>query len=389
MPDGPHRVAFFGHAEGRRGDGLSTYSRELVRALRRHGLQVRFFTHHEDGDRLPVDAAETVQLHASRFKTVTIPHPGSKRTIDRALQAFRPDVVHISWSFSLQDGAIARSAHRVGAACVATFHLPHGPAGTSRGRVLQGLYRYHRLRMRHVDLCIALSDEQRDLLISAGYRADRVVVIPNAVDTDHFSPGSSRLRDELGARLVVLYVGRLDPEKRVAALVAAFTALGLADDVVLCIAGDGVQRQRLERLIGGRRNVRLLGLVDGARALELLRGCDVFVLPSTAEGLALSLLEAMAAGCAIIATDAGEDGAALRGAGVVIPTHPLRPALDQALGRLLDDPARREQLGLAARERAVQEFSMAANAERVLEVYTRATCDRARAASTQPPAALP
>ena len=131
--------------------------------------------------------------------------------------------------------------------------------------------------------------------------------------------------------MVVLYIGRLDPEKRVPALVDSFLSLRLPDDHVLCIAGDGIQRDRLSRLAARHHNMRLLGLVSTQRALDLLRGCDVFALPSTAEGLALSLLEAMAAGCAIVATDAGEDGRALGGAGVVIPTHPLRPALDDAL----------------------------------------------------------
>jgi glycosyltransferase involved in cell wall biosynthesis len=385
----PLRVAFFGHAEGRRGDGLSTYSRELVRALRRRGLAVRFYAHRDDGDRLPVDPGDAVQLRASRFKTVTIPRPGAMRRIRSDLERNRPDVVHISWSFSLHDGAIAREAHRLGAACVATFHLPHGPAGTARGRVLHGLYRYHALRMRHVDVCIALSDEQRDLLASAGYPRDRITVIANAVDTDTVTPGPSSLHDELGARLVVLYVGRLDPEKRVPALVDAFVSLGLPADTMLCLAGDGAQRVRLQRHADQHPNVRLLGLVSGARTLELLRGCDVFVLPSTAEGLALSLLEAMAAGCAIIATDAGQDGAALGEGGLVIPTHPLRPALDEALGRLLADPARRRELGAAARQRAVSGHSMSANAARVLDVYSRAAARRAGVPGTPRPAALP
>ncbi len=110
---------------------------------------------------------------------------------------------------------------------MATFHLPHGPAGTARGRVLHGLYRYHRRRMAHVDRCIALSTEQRDLLVRAGYPRSQVTVIPNAVDTDAVRPGPSGLRSELQARLVILYVGRLDPEKRVPALVESFLSLRL------------------------------------------------------------------------------------------------------------------------------------------------------------------
>ncbi|HSP64692.1 MAG TPA: glycosyltransferase family 4 protein, partial [Candidatus Deferrimicrobium sp.] len=319
---------------------------------------------------------DALLLRSWRFKTVTIPRPGSMAAITEELTAFGPDIVHISWSFSLRDGAIAALAHRLGAACVATFHLPHGPSGTARGRVLHGLYRYHRVRMRHVDRCIALSAGQRRLLAHAGYADERIEVIPNGVDTDVITPGPSTLREELQARLVLLYIGRLDPEKRVPALVESFLSLRLPDDHVLCIAGDGIQRERLVTLTAGRGNVRLLGLVSGERALSLLRGCDVFVLPSTAEGLALSLLEAMAAGCAIVATDAGEDGHALRGAGVVIPTHPLRPALDDAMREVVGDAELRARLGRAARKRALSDYGMAHNAERVLDVYASAQARR-------------
>lgn len=383
------RVAFFGHGEGRRADGLSTYSRELVTALRSRGVEVRLFAHIGDGDRLPVDPANAQRLRARSFKTVVVPHRGSIAAIRDSLRRFRPDVVHISWSFSLHDGAIARAAHEVGAGCVATFHLPHGPDGTVRGRVLQGLYRYHRLHMGHVDRCIALSQTQRDLLVDAGFPADRITVIHNAVDTDAFSPGTSALHQELPARLVVLYMGRLDPEKRVPALVDTFLDLGLPDDHVLCIAGNGAQRGRLERQAEGQRNVRLLGLVTGARRMELLRGCDVFVLPSTAEGLALSLLEAMAVGCAVVATDAGDDRRALEGCGLVIPSHPLRPALDQALLTVVGDPGLRSRLGAAARERAVARYGMGPHADRVCAAYSAAAHLDTDVPSTAAPAALP
>jgi glycosyltransferase involved in cell wall biosynthesis len=308
--------------------------------------------------------------------------------VGAALTEFAPDVVHISWSFSLQDGSIARAAHRIGAVVVATFHLPHGPAGTARGRVLHGLYRFQRTRMDHVDHCIALSTDQRDLLVRAGYPIEQITVIPNGVDTDAVSPGPSAVRDELGARVVVLYMGRLDPEKRVPALVASFLSLRLPDDHVLCIAGDGIQRHLLDRLAVGRRNVRVVGLVAADRALELLRGCDLFVLPSTAEGLALSLLEAMAAGCAIVATGAGDNGRALEGAGVVIPVHPLRPALDEAMRQLISQPRRRAELGAAARRRAVDTYAMSRNAERVLAVYAAAGHPAPEAPGTATPAAL-
>jgi glycosyltransferase involved in cell wall biosynthesis len=106
--------------------------------------------------------------------------------------------------------------------------------------------------------------------------------------------------------------------------------------------------------------------------LELLRATDLFVLPSTAEGLSLALLEAMAAGCAIVATDAGEHGAVLDGAGLVIPVYPLEPALGEAMERLRGDPAARRRLGEAARSRAVAHHSLDAYVADLLGLYASA-----------------
>jgi glycosyltransferase involved in cell wall biosynthesis len=364
------RVAWFGHAEGRRADGLSTYSRETVQGLRRHGVQVQFVSHGVDGSIAP--APLSASLRAVRFKTVTIPGPGYADRMARILDEFRPDVVHCSWSFSLRDGRIGRMAHERGAAAVATFHLPYAAPHSARGRVLQGLYRYHVHHLRHFDTCVALSEGQRELLVAAGYPASRVEVIHNGVDVDTVSPGPSSLPERLGARFVVLYLGRLDPEKRVPALVRTFLSLGWPEDHVLVIAGGGVQQSRVRKLAEGRRNVRVLGVVaDAQERLDLLRGADVFVLPSTAEGLALSMLEGMAAGCAVIATDVGEDGAALAGAGLRIPAHPLESNLARALEQLRGDAALRRELGLRARARVVEHYGLERNLGRLLDIYQR------------------
>jgi glycosyltransferase involved in cell wall biosynthesis len=106
--------------------------------------------------------------------------------------------------------------------------------------------------------------------------------------------------------------------------------------------------------------------------LELLRATEIFVLPSTAEGLSLALLEAMSAGCAIVATDAGEHGAVLAGAGLVIPVYPLEPALGEAMDRLAADPDTRRRLGDAARLRAVAEHGLAPYVTNLLGVYASA-----------------
>ena len=372
------RVAWFGHAGGRRLDGLTDYSAQTVGALVAAGCEVRFFYYDLDGDVTPV--ADALPLEGARFKTVTLPSPHTLGRIEQALAEFRPDVVHTSLSVSLLDGAVARVARGLGAATLVTCHLPYAPEQSARGRVMRGLYQYHGPRLREYDRCIAVCEEQRDLLVRAGLRQERIVVMRNAVDTRRFSPGPSPLRQTLGAELLVVYLGRLDPEKRVEELLRSFLARHWPDDHLLIFAGSGSQEKRLRRLAADAPQVRVLGVVSDEYRLDLLRAADIFVLPSTAEGLSKSLLEAMAAGCPIIATGAGEHGPTLEGAGVVIPVYPLEPALGEALERLRGDPDTRRQLGAAARQRVVEQHSLERYIADLLRLYADTIEARGQAA---------
>jgi glycosyltransferase involved in cell wall biosynthesis len=127
---------------------------------------------------------------------------------------------------------------------------------------------------------------------------------------------------------------------------------------------------RISRIADRDPRIVMLGAIhDRQECIDLLRGIDVFVLPSTAEGLSLSLLEAMAAGCAVVATDAGDDGALVSGAGLVLPAYPLEPSLGTALDTLRDDPTLRSELGLLARQRVRDSYSSAVTVEGLMRNY--------------------
>jgi glycosyltransferase involved in cell wall biosynthesis len=361
-------VAWFGHFQGRHGNGLAAYSRQTVAAMRDQGIEVLFVAHREGHD---VEAPqEDVQLRAVRLKTVTVSLPGSLDRIAAALTRFQPDIVHVSVSFSLLDGAVASLAQHRHIPAIATVHLPYGALNSARARVLRGVYRFQARRLAHFDAIVALSEGQRALLIESGLDAARIVVIPNAVDTDRFSPGRSNLRASSNGQFVVVYMGRLDAEKRVRQLARSFLGQGWGADHLLLIAGGGTQRRQLQRLANDHRQIRLLGVIaDVDERVDLLRAADVFVLPSTAEGLSLALLEAMSVGRAVIATDAGEDGAVVGDAGIVIPVSPLEPALGDALRRLHDDTSLRGSLAEKARARALDSYSLRNNIDRLEQLY--------------------
>jgi glycosyltransferase involved in cell wall biosynthesis len=275
-------------------------------------------------------------------------------------------------SFSLLDGAVASLAQHRHIPAVATVHLPYGTLDSTRGLLLHEVYRFQARRLARFDAVVALSDGQRALLIESGCDPDRIVVLPNGVDTERFTPGRSELRRSLNSRFVVGYMGRLDREKRVPELARSFVAQRWPDDHLLLIAGGGTQRRQLQRLAAAHPQIRLLGVIsDDESRLDLLRAADVFVLPSTAEGLSLALLEAMSAGRAVLVTDAGEDGAAVGDAGVVLPVSPLEPGLGEALRRLQADASLRRTLGQRARARALETYSLSGNLDGLERVYAQ------------------
>jgi glycosyltransferase involved in cell wall biosynthesis len=369
-PDRPLRVAWFGHGGGRRADGLSSYSAATVRALRQQGVEVAFFFHRHDGDAVP--AAQTISLSAARFKTVIMPSPGTAARIARGLMDFRPDVVHVSLSFSLLDAWLLAHCRRIGIPTVATVHLPYARPRGGRERVFHALYRFHAHTLGLADRLIALSRDQQELLVSVGCDRNRIEVLPNGVDTSEVTPGASRLRSTLGGDFVVGYVGRLDPEKRVLDLVHAFQRRRWAGNNRLFIAGGGSEELRLRRAVRHDPRIVMFGAIhDREQCIDLLRGIDVFVLPSTVEGLSLSLLEAMAAGCAVVATDVGDDGRLIAGAGVVLPAYPLEPSLGAALETLRDDSTLRSELGGLARQRVSDSYSIAATVDGLMSRYER------------------
>lgn len=190
----------------------------------------------------------------------------------------------------------------------------------------------------------------------AGVPAEKIRVIPNAVDVEQFANLDPPVND---TPLPVGFIGRLDPIKRLPDLIHA--AGLLRDRVRLHIFGEGSQRPELERLINHlnlRDTVTLHGAIPHPQ--DALRRIGLLVLPSKAEGFGLVLIEAMAAGVPVLATNVpgirdvvrdGEDG-------ILVPCEPR--AIAAGLEQLVENPALREKLIAAGREDVRQRFTWTA-----------------------------
>lgn len=226
---------------------------------------------------------------------------------------------------------------------------------------------------------VAISPSVRRLLEAAGVPSDRITVIPDALDPARLvAPvGRAATREALGLAentFVVLALAQLMHRKGIDVLLRAVARL---DDprIVCTIAGDGPERESLQQL------AVQLGLGDRARFLgrrgdagDLLAACDVFCLPSRAEGMGVAALEALGAGRAVVASRVGGLGELIEHERCGLLVEPDDPAaLAAALQRLHADAPLRERLAQAGPLRVDQGYRPDQYVDRHIDLYNRAT----------------
>ena len=336
-------------------------------------------------------------------------------SLARLFRQISPDIVHTRGWSSID----AISAARI--ACVPhVIHAEHGweatdPEGQSAKRKL-----VRKCLSPLVDRFVTVSEDlKRWLTGTVGIAERKVVRIHNGVDTQKFAPlwdaqsamcighraesgeqkempGDGRRETEFGSQSLVVghrssaifslrrtlrlpddavvigTVGRLDPVKDHKTLLQAFAQLARRNPSVrLVIAGEGPMRGDMETQIRELKigdQVQMLG--ERQDVSEVLKAFDVFTLTSIAEGISNTILEAMASGLPIVATRVGgnpelvEHGAS----GHLIPAQNVS-ALESALLAYVTSPDLRGSHGAAARQKAVDEFSLERMAEQYAELY--------------------
>jgi glycosyltransferase involved in cell wall biosynthesis len=289
--------------------------------------------------------------------------PRGLRRALRAGAAFEPDaVVTRGVSGQLVGEAIARRARAVH---VYNEHTPLTPAGRLIGarphqRALT------RVVARAIDDVVAVTERQVPPLEALGYPQGRIEVVPNGVfarDVEGVAPSG----ELAGEGLSVLCVAALRAEKRVDLFIEAVGAARKENPSIRgFVAGDGAERERLERSAAAN-GVRLLGARRDV--LQLVAAAGAICLPSEAEALPMSILEAMALARPVVATDVGgtPDQVLDGETGYLVPPGD-GDAIRRALLRLASDPAAAAAMGAAGRERQRRHFT----GEAMVDGYARA-----------------
>ncbi|MEO7671198.1 MAG: glycosyltransferase family 4 protein [Longimicrobiales bacterium] len=223
---------------------------------------------------------------------------------------------------------------------------------------------------------IAISDSVRNGLLAVGVRGEKIRLVCSGVDAQEvrsLAPAQPKLRDRLGISansFVAGNIGSLIGYKNQALIVQAAT---YAADITWVVIGEGVERRAIENAIAARGvagRVVLAGELPDAR--RCLLEINAFVSVAAGEGLATSVLDAMAAGVPVFAADSGGAAEVLR------PVHDetgavlFRPGdareLAQMMQRLREEPALRERI-VVAQNRRIEDFRIEKTAMATLDVY--------------------
>ena len=296
----------------------------------------------------------TGRLRVRRYRSLEVAHtPIAPGLLAGLLRVPRSAIVHVHVAQAFTPEVVWLTSALRGRRFILHFHLDVNASGPM-GWALPAYKRVVFARvMRAAERVVVLSPEQGAFVQTRyGVQPDRVVVIPNGVSAPEAAQAAERTgvgENDVGM-LRLLYVGRIASQKNIPRLIEAFSRV--TEPAVLAIVGDGEDRPELERAVAERRltNVRVVGPRRGAALAAWYEWAEAFVLASDKEGMPLVLLEAMAAGLPIVATDVPGTRELIDGVGLLAAPDP--GALAEAIDLMARDAAMRADLGRRSAERA-------------------------------------
>ncbi|WP_017941295.1 MULTISPECIES: glycosyltransferase family 1 protein [unclassified Thioalkalivibrio] len=294
-------------------NGVAHTLARLVEGMRDRGHRVQVFRPRQPGEALALRDDPDARDPGDRLLP-GLPIPGysglrmglpARRRLQGLWTENRPDAVYIATEGPLGHSALG-AARRLGIPVIAGFHTHfdgyarYYGVGWLTPAVRSILRRFH----NRCDVTLAPTQALAATLAAQGF--ERVRVMARGVDTRRFTPArrSSRLRRQWGAGTatpVVLYVGRLAPEKNLALVIEAFRALQpQLPEARLVLVGDGPSRAALER---AHTDVIFTGQQVGQALAQHYASADLFLFPSTSETFGNVVIEAMASGLPVLAFD--------------------------------------------------------------------------------------
>lgn len=277
------------------------------------------------------------------------------------------DVMHFH---SMPSAPLALLARLCGKKVVVTVHGLEWQREKWRGlgRVFLRLGEKAAMRVPHQTVVVG---PELKRVLDLRYDSD-VVYIPNGVEARAGRAPDKIRKHGISGRDYILYLGRLVPDKQCHVLIEAFRKLQARGGLKLVIAGPTWHSEdyvaRLRKLAEGDPDIVFTGEVEEDVLEELYTNCYAYVLPSEVEGMSLALLDAMAFGACVVASDIAPNADVVGNSGILFRTGDAGD-LARRLAQVIADPAKADALRRAAKQRMTNEFDWDKIARQWEEVY--------------------
>lgn len=277
------------------------------------------------------------------------------------------DVIHANWSLSAMGAWLSSWIHR------RPFLVTVQGSDIYKAAQIPWIRFMTRVSFRKAQFVIALSDSLAENTRRIGINPDKIIVVPNGVDTNKFTSGSIEVRR---STRIILFVGSLIERKGVRYLLSAMPkVIREFPNIKLVIIGEGGEEVNLKNQLestGITNQVDFLGKLPPDEIALWMRRASLFILPSLEEGLGVVLLEAIASGTPCVASSVGgiPDIITPEIGRLVSAGQPEQ--LSDAIIELLSNEELLEQMGSSARRRAMDIFSWDVVADKIYSIYAKA-----------------
>ena len=383
------------------GDGQGAFIWELARAVQRQGVAVHVVALHSPGAQTQEiiedihvtrprywwpEAAESLRREGGGLPMTLRKYPLARAQLPLFLARYSAaiaqvardcDLVHAHWTISGGAALVGHWAHRKPLLMTVhgsdIFQVPRHPVGATITRAI----------LKRVDRVTAVSDALKQATVGLGLDASKIEVISNGIDLTRFVPPLPDPRHGTAQPTrIVLFAGFLIKRKGVRYLVEALSLLP-ADlpPYRLVIVGEGPEGDALRDQVAALAltdRVEFAGFQPQAVVSEWMQQAKVFVLPSLEEGQGVVLLEALASGTPVVASDVdGMREVVAPEVGVRVPAADP-PALARALEKMLMDDDAWRQMSIQARQRAVTLYDWDKIGAQFVELYGRMVAQQSR-----------
>lgn len=364
------KIVLIDKEEGLKIGGVVVYSERLLKHLKSHGHKV-YILRFTRKKRVQKNIFPIPYYFAESRSFIVVPSEKTQGIIRNLLVRLKPDIVYTSIGLSPLDFLLPSLCHELNIPIAGVWHADFNHSLSSFQILAKSLFLAYLPFTKQLDLIHVFSQKLSDFHSSKGISPKRILVLPNGVDEKFYTPGSSEFAKRYNTHKNILFLGRLTLQKNPEVLIKSFLSLGELNGTKLVLVGHGELEEELREKYP-EKSIIFTGVVkDEKIKKDIMRACQLSVLPSRAEGMPLALLEAMSCGLACIASDAGSNSELLDQAGIIIPSTRLKQELPVMLRICLEYPEITQILGKKARQKVVDQYSQEAIFDKLTSTFKK------------------